>query len=283
MAYNQRYVGFVEENNDPKRLGRIRVRVLGVFEAIPTEHLPWASPYIHPDGKSFTVPAIGKIVNIIYDDNNIYHPYYLYTNRYNINLQDKLESLSNDEYIDFVSLLFDHRTRVYSDQEGLTFDYLINKIKIKNDSINLELKDNDQTLNLGTDGATQQAVLGNAFFDWFDRFMEKLLIPSSLLGNLAAPILKPEIDALITEYQGIRETFISNHVKIVDNDSVNTLERDAITSEVEHDDTDVLSIDDNTGEAINIEESNAISDNARQTIMKKQEIEKEIIKNAKPK
>ena len=34
------YVGTVEDINDPKRLGRIKVRVQSVFERIPLEHIP---------------------------------------------------------------------------------------------------------------------------------------------------------------------------------------------------------------------------------------------------
>lgn len=276
------YVGFVEDINDPKRLGRVKVRVQTIFEDIPTEHIPWSSPYISPEGKSFRIPSVGKQVDVVFDD-NIYHPFYIYTDRYNLNLQDKLESLSDDEYKDFIALLFDHRSRIYSDQEGFTIDYLISKIKVKNEGINLELKDNNGILNLGTDGASQQAVLGNRFFDWFDRLMEKLLIPTSLLGNLGAPVLKPEIDALLTEYKTIKDTFKSNNVYIVDNNSVNTLERDAITSEVQHDDTDVLGLDGETGDAVNIEQSNALSEEARQKLLDEQEKEKNTIKNAKPK
>jgi hypothetical protein len=38
-----------------------------------------------------------------------------------------------------------------------------------------------------------------------------------LVGNLSAPILKPQIDATIAKYFALRKTFLSQHVKIVDN------------------------------------------------------------------
>jgi len=277
------YVGFVENINDPRRLGRIKVRVQNVFQDIPTEHIPWATPYLTPDGKSFSIPNPGKMVNVFFDG-NIYHPCYVYSDKYNLNLQDMLESLSDEDYSDFIALTFDHRTRMYADaHKGITLDFLLNKIMVKSEGINLELKDNNQVLNLGTDGATQEAVLGTSFFKWFDKFMDKLLIPTSLVGNMAAPILKPEIDALITEYKSISSTFKSKHVNIVDNDSVTKLERDSITTEVEHDDTNILSTVDNTGESVNIEDSNVISKETKQNIIDKQQNEKEIIQNAKPK
>jgi hypothetical protein len=88
----------------------------------------------------------------------------------------------------------------------------------------MELKDNTGMVNLGTKGATQSALLGDAFFAWFDQFISTLLKPTSLIGNLGTPVLKPDIDVLLTQYQSIRDTFLSKIVKIVDNNSVNILE-----------------------------------------------------------
>lgn len=279
------FVGIVEENVDINKLGRIKVRVQDVFDEIPLDHIPWASPYKVSDGRSFSVPPLGKIVNVIFDDGVIYHPYYIYTDNYNINLQDKLESLSDEEYTDFVALLFDHRTRIYSETDGLTIDYLINKIKLTNESINLELKDNDNKLMLGTASANQSAVLGDHFImDWFKEFMNLMSNPANMIGNLAAPILKPAIDAHIQIFLANPEKFISSNVFIVDNDSVDTLERDSITSEVEHDDITMVSPDtDTAGVGVNEESASGVSDSTKKRILEEQEKEKDMLEKAKPK
>jgi len=230
-------IGIVEDNYDPRRMGRIKVRVQSWFNEIPVEHLPWAAPHNTAHGKDFNVPAVGKIVNVVFENGNLYSPYYIYTDKYNINLQDKLESLSESEYKNFVALLFDHRTQVYSDDSALTLDYLLNKLTIKKDSINLELKDNTQKLNLGSDNATERIILGDKFLvDWFTEFVKLLVNPTTLVGNMGAPILKPQLDAHLAKYLSQVGDFLSSNVYVVDNNKVNIGQRDSATSEVAHDD-----------------------------------------------
>lgn len=235
------FVGVVEENKDTKRKGRIKVRVQGVFNDIELEHIPWASPFRNLDGKSFCVPAIGKIVNVIFPQGNLYDPQYIYSENYNINLQDKLEELTDDEYTNFVALLFDHRTQVYSDDNALNLDYYNNSIRLKKDSIDIKLKNNQQLLNLGHSFCDQDAVLGTNFFKWMDSFMDTLLIPSTLTGNFGAPILRPQLDQKIQEYKILRETFVSNNVKIVDNDKIeqDDYDKNRLNTPVKDDSTEI--------------------------------------------
>lgn len=218
------WVGLVEENKDPDKLGRVKVRVQSVYDDIPLEDIPWANPVKSLSSRIFEIPAIGKIVSVIFPNDNIYEPYYMFSDHYNVNLQKKLKDLSDDEYVNFFAILFDHRTKIYSDDTNLTMDYQYNKITIDNDNINLELKDNNRKVNIGCKTAGQQAVLGNHYFDWMDKFVEALVKPSSLIGNSSAPILKPEIDQLLVEYRTLRETFLSDHVFIVDDNKIDKLQ-----------------------------------------------------------
>lgn len=235
------FFAVVEDNYDPRRTGRVKARVSNYFDEIPVEHIPWASPYIDVDGKAFKVPPVGKIVNIIFENGNLYSPYYVYTDEYNINLQDKLESLSKEEYKAFVALLFDHKTQIYSDNEELTLDYLLNKITIKKDSINLELKDNVQKLNLGSDNATERIILGDKFLvDWFGEFVKLLLNPTTLMGNMGAPILKPQLDVHLNQFLMKMGDFLSSNVYVVDNNKVKLQSRKTATSEVSHDDLNIV-------------------------------------------
>ena len=217
------WLGLVEDNKDPERTGRIKVRVQSIFDDIPIEDIPWAHPINTRSARTYEIPAIGKIVSVFFPNDNLYEPYYMFANHYNINLQKKLKDLSDEESVNFFAVVFDHKTKIYSDDTNLTLDYLYNKITIDNNNINLELKDNNRKINIGSATASQQAVLGNRWFDWFDKFIEKLAEPNSLIGNLGAPILKTEIDLLLVEYKTIRESFVSDHVFIVDDLKVDKL------------------------------------------------------------
>jgi hypothetical protein len=218
------WVGLVEDNKDPDRLGRCKVRVQSIYDDIPVEDIPWASPIKSLSSRSFEVPAVGKIVSAFFPNDNLYEPYYFYADHYNVNLSKKLLDLSDDEYGNFIAMAFDHKTKVYSDDSALTMDYMYNKITITNDDINLEMKDSQRKVNIGCKTADQQAVLGNHWFDWMDKFVETLLKPESLIGNNGSPVLKSELDQLLIKYQLIRETFLSDYVYIVDDNKVDKLE-----------------------------------------------------------
>ena len=232
------YVGIVEDNKDPNRKGRIKVRVQTLYHDIPLEDIPYASPFASLAGKSFEVPAIGKLVNILFLSDDLYDPYYIFSENYNINLQNKLKDLTDEEYVDFVALLFDEKTQIYANNQELTLDYYYNKITIDKYSINHELKDNTQNLNLGSKICKQEAVLGTRFFEWMDKFIEEFSSPFSLIGNLGAPILKPKLSKLFKEYKAIRnanENFVSKHVFIVDNNDIEKLERTPPTQNKKND------------------------------------------------
>ena len=216
---NQIFMGLVENVHDKTKKGRIQVRIQSIFNDIPTEDLPWAEPQRSLDGKSFCIPAIGKMVNVIFVGGNIYDPQYIYSQNYNTNLQQKLKDLDDEDYERFVSLIFDDRTQIYSDKKKLILDYKFNQLSLKNDGIDIHLKDNDQELHLGHNLASQSAMLGDHFLEWFDGFMKTLLQPTSLTGLALQPIVKPLIDQEILKYQALRDTFLSQHVKVVDNAS----------------------------------------------------------------
>jgi len=55
------YIGVVEDNEDPKKLGRVRARVLDLFDDMPIDDIPWASPWKDLNGNEFNVPEKGKV------------------------------------------------------------------------------------------------------------------------------------------------------------------------------------------------------------------------------
>lgn len=221
------YIGVVEENEDPKKLGRCRIRVIDIFDDIPKDDIPWASPWKDLNGNSFNVPEKGKIVTVVFDSGNIYKPEYVYAEHYNTNLEKKLSELSGSNYTSMKSVIYDHKTQIYSnDEEGLMIDYKFHNINIK-DNIDINLKDNYTKLNLGDAKSDQQAILGTNFMNWFDEFISNLLGEKSgpYLGNLGAPVVSnPEFIEVCQKYRALRDPkFLSKNVYITSNFKISTV------------------------------------------------------------
>ena len=75
------YIGIVTDNNDPKKLGRLKV-FCAIYEDMDLEALPWCFPTLNtflgnsPDSISFSVPEIGSQVRVSFPTKDKYAPYY---------------------------------------------------------------------------------------------------------------------------------------------------------------------------------------------------------------
>lgn len=221
---NKTYVGIVKDNNDPNKEGRVRVHVMDVYDDIEVDLLPWASPWKDINGNQFNVPDVGKVVIVVFDDGNINNPEYIFSDHYNINLENKIKSLSDDDYKSMKSLIFDHKTQIYSnDSEGLKIDYKYNQINITEDGIDLNLKDNQNEINIGDATADQQIILGNHFMEWFSEFLN--LIKTGGLINTGGPTIpSPSLFKNLVEFEVIKDIkFLSKHIKAIDNNKIRTV------------------------------------------------------------
>jgi len=222
------YAGVVEDNDDPKRLGRVKVRVFEVYHDIPTDDIPWASPWKDLNGEKFILPEKGKVVTVVFENGSLYKPEYIYSEHYNINLENKLNALSSDDYNSMKSLLFNHKTQIYVNEgEGLMLDHKFNNLNIKEDTININLKDNFGKVNVGDESANQEAILGTNFLGWFDEFVDILLGSKGgpFLGNLAAPVLAtPGLMESLFKYKALKQPkFLSKNVFFNDNFDISTV------------------------------------------------------------
>lgn len=78
--YDMNYLGWVEDNKDPEKLGRLKVRI-EIYSEMTTEQLPWASPVLGSHGNSsfeggIHVPEVGSQVRVSFPSKDLTAPYY---------------------------------------------------------------------------------------------------------------------------------------------------------------------------------------------------------------
>ena len=101
LGFDGAYVGVVENNKDPERIGRCLIRIHGIHDGYPTEDLQWMEPEfplsIGLHG-SFIVPEIGTSVNVHFVNGDIYQP--RYTSKSVDRVTNNFKSNKDDDYPD---------------------------------------------------------------------------------------------------------------------------------------------------------------------------------------
>ena len=124
---NAMYVGIVEDTNDPRGLGRIKVRIPALHGSatnqsfyMPTKQIPWASPAMFGGGTNdmgqYIVPVKGSQVTVTFELDSFNKPMYMgtiptntsgKTKKYNDNKKiydgKKVDIVSNDRIKDLKS------------------------------------------------------------------------------------------------------------------------------------------------------------------------------------
>jgi len=115
------WVGRVEDNQDPLFEGRCRIRVYGKMDqrvdledpssafVLPTDKLPWATPGTvlgggsDSGGGSFSPPKLGTIVEVTFDNGNLYSPVY----HHSLYISDDVKNEVQDSYENSHVLVYD--------------------------------------------------------------------------------------------------------------------------------------------------------------------------------
>ena len=202
MPSEKTYLGKVVDIKDPLYQGRAKINVFGIFDDIPTEDLPWAEQIAGLSfggsfgGGNISIPRLGSIVAVHFEDNNYYKITYHYLKEIS---EDLLEELKEENsYEGTHALVYDSEAEpgtlkmIYTKKNGLVFqlgdatiqldtqdggtdkEKLRIKIKMNDDEIRMEKSGGKQkvivksnNIELG-EGAVEKVILGNTFLNLFN-------------------------------------------------------------------------------------------------------------------
>lgn len=155
------FLGEVVENKDSTGNGRIKVKVFGKFDELKTEDIPWAHPNNMISGGSisgsgfYSIPKIGSIVNVYFDNGNIYSPIYTSLN----NISDDLITEIGEDYDMFHSIIYDTEIengfKIYyspNQEKGFFINLKNTIINIKNNNDLIITNPNKDTITIKNDG-----------------------------------------------------------------------------------------------------------------------------------
>lgn len=208
MANPRLYLGQIVDIDDPRKSGRARIRVFGLFDGLEHEDIPWASQV---SGVSFgrggagtiSIPKLGSIVVVQFDGQNYYKMNYYGEKDY---AQDMLDEIA-DSYEGAQVIMYDTEaepgslTLFYTKKKGAVFSLGDAKIQFDTqdggqlrviiemgeDQIRMENNKvviNSNNIELG-EAAAQALIKGNTFQAYFNSHTH--------IGNLGAPTSPPVV------------------------------------------------------------------------------------------
>jgi|688.fasta_scaffold43065_4 hypothetical protein len=150
------YVGFVIDSNDPERLGRCKVRVLGVYDNVSNEDLPWSfyqgsnvfAGGESKGGGSISIPKPGTAVKVMFMNEDIHNPVWCSV----IHLNDKLRRELSETYQDSHVIVYDEDQDLkiwFTPSNGMQVYYKDSSISINPDqSILIDHKESQSNIEL---------------------------------------------------------------------------------------------------------------------------------------
>lgn len=158
--YGTPWLGEVVDIEDPQFIGRIKVKVFGKFDQIPVEDIPWAYPGNNmtagsaSGGGFFSVPKIGSIVSIKFENGNLYHPEYFFIQKISDEAKDEIKNSYENAHIIVYDTVTSGSLKIFfTEEKGLMLDYQETQINIKNDkSVLIQTASGDSIIEIKDDG-----------------------------------------------------------------------------------------------------------------------------------
>lgn len=206
------WIGEVVDNADPSNLGRCRIKVFGKFDQLPTEAIPWATPMNRDHVGAQSVPRIGDVVAVRFDNGNIYHPEYWFQIDQNSELKTEVLDASSAAQ-DVVSLVYDaeRNVRIYwSPEDGLTMTTGSDKdnapaIRFSNDG-KIYLNSKDIFIASSNNDESEPAVKGETLKKYLEKIVERLQNHTHISGSGPTdPITKLDMKFLDKKLNNIKQ------------------------------------------------------------------------------
>lgn len=154
--FDEDWIGVVTNNKDPLFSGRCQIRVFRLFDDLNAENLPWAIPinstiFAGNGAGSLSVPKIGQIVRVQFNNGDIYAPEYSTIQ----NVDTELIETIKEDYEGTHVLLFDPDEElnvIYQRNLGFQVYYRESFIQISPDSmITIQHANQDSVIQLEGD------------------------------------------------------------------------------------------------------------------------------------
>jgi len=206
MSSPRLYLGQVVDINDPRKEGRARVRVFGLFDGLENEDIPWADQV---SGISFgktgsgaiSIPKVGAIVAVQFDGQNYYKMNYYNEKEFS----EELLAEISESYEGAQAIWFDADAKpgllslIYTQKKGAVFSLGDAKVQLDtqdggqlrvviqmgDDQIRMENNKviiNSNNIELG-ERAIEAVIKGNIFQTYFNSHTH--------IGNLGGPTSPP--------------------------------------------------------------------------------------------
>ena len=206
------WIGEVVDVIDPLNQGRCRIRVYGKFDTLDVQYIPFAIPANSSISGAYSVPNIGDVVSVYFDNGDIYTP--IYRNQVIVDLDLKSEVLdgsSNPEAV--TSLVYDSTKGIrmyHSPDNGLVITTgngpeAAPALRISNDG-KIYLNSDDIFISSSFNDESEPAVKGQTLTDYLKKIVETISNHTHVSGSGPTnPITKMDMKFLKAKLDNIKQ------------------------------------------------------------------------------
>lgn len=199
MPSEKTYLGKIVDIKDPLYQGRARINVFGIFDGIPTEDLPWAEQISGLSfggdygGGNMSIPRLGSVVAVHFEDNNYYKMNYHYIKEISRDLLEELKQ--ENSYEGTQALLYDSEAQpgllkmIYTRKNGLVFQLGDATIQLdtqnagtNKEKLRIKIKMNDDEIRMEKNSGKQKVIIKSKNIELGEDAVEKIIKGSTFLN-----------------------------------------------------------------------------------------------------